>query len=154
MTPAQAVRSRPAVRAQRAPAAAPEVAVPLKVVPRHRRRSRRRRLPRLEYVAVALVVASLLAVVVGHTMLASGQVTLSNEQAQLTAEQSIRNDLLLNVAALEAPARIAAAARKELHMSADNGPQQLRYVPLTVPLPAPHVTAAPPATTTTTVPSP
>ena len=57
-----------------------------------------------------MVVAALLAVVVGQALLANGQVNLSNLQQELTLEQSAHSQAELAVAQLETPSRIVAAA--------------------------------------------
>ena len=59
-----------------------------------------------------MVVAALLAVVVGQALLANGQVNLSNLQQELTLEQSAHSQAELTVAQLEAPPRIVAAATR------------------------------------------
>jgi hypothetical protein len=103
---------------------------------------------------VALVVGALLAVVVGHAMLANGQVRLAGIEPRLTLEQSAHHQLELQVAAAETPARVVAAA---LGAGMVHVPQiELPYVPLTTPLATPKVTAAPPPATTTptTAPTP
>jgi hypothetical protein len=97
-----------------------------------------------------MVVAALLAVVVGQALLANGQVKMAALQHQLTLEQSSHRQAELAVAQLETPSRIVAAAQGQLHMVAA-GPIELPYVSLSVPLPTPKVTpapAAPPPTTT------
>ena len=89
---------------------------PLRVVPTRSRRGirggrtaagRGRLLPIL---SVSMVVAALLAVVVGQALLANGQVNLSNLQQELTLEQSAHSQAELAVAQLETPPRIVAAA--------------------------------------------
>ena len=57
-----------------------------------------------------MVVAALLAVVVGQAMLANGQVRLSTLQHELALEQSAHRQSELAVAELETPSRIVAAA--------------------------------------------
>jgi hypothetical protein len=103
-------------------------------------------------VAVCLVVAALLAVVVGQALLANGQVRLSALQGQLSLEQAAHRQSELSVAQLETPARIVAAASIQLHLLDATNVTELPYVPLTVPLATPQVTPAPappppPATT-------
>lgn len=100
---------------------------------------RRRRL-RLSVLSVAMVAASLLVVVVGHSMLAAGQMRLAKVQATLSAEQTRHRQETTAVATLEDPARIVADARRQLHMVSAGQVQQLPYVPLGTPLPPPHVT--------------
>ena len=60
--------------------------------------------------SVTIVVAALLAVVVGQALLANGQVKLAALQQELTMEQSAHRQAELAVAQLETPARIVAAA--------------------------------------------
>ena len=60
-----------------------------------------------------MVVAALLAVVVGQALLANGQVNLSNLQQELTLEQSAHSQAELAVAQLETPSRIVAAATRQ-----------------------------------------
>ena len=91
---------------------------PLRVVPTRSRRgirggrtaAGRGRL--LTVVSVCMVVAALLAVVVGQALLANGQVKLSALQHELTLEQSAHSLAELAVAQLETPARIVAAATR------------------------------------------
>lgn len=108
---------------------------PLRVV---ERLPRRRRI-RLSAISIALVVLSLLVVVVGHAMVAEGQVRLANVQSALSAEQALHRQEVTAVAALENPSRIVADARQQLHMVSAGQVQQLPYVSLATPLPAPHV---------------
>jgi hypothetical protein len=116
-------------------------------VVRHGRRetSRRRRRRTAESISAVLVLGSLLAVVVGHAALAQGQLRLSGAQASLSTEQTRHRQEMLSVAQLETPARIAAEAQQQFHMVRPAKVNQLPTVPLSVALPAPHVTAAPPA---------
>jgi hypothetical protein len=89
-----------------------------------------------------MVVAALLAVVVGQALLANGQVRLAALQHQLTLEQSAHRASELAVAKLETPPRIVADATSQLHMVAASV-VELPYVSLSVPLPTPKVTPAP-----------
>jgi hypothetical protein len=104
----------------------------------------------LTTISVAMVVAALLAVVVGHALLTNGQVRLSTLQHQLTLEQSAHRQAELAVSQLETPSRIVAAASGQLHMVRPASVVELPYVSLSVPLPTPKVTPAPapPAPTT------
>jgi hypothetical protein len=106
-----------------------------------------------------MVVAALLAVVVGQALLANGQVRLSALQHELALEQSAHRQSELTVAELETPSRIVAAALGQLHMVRPANVVELPYVSLSAPVPTPKVTPAPapapattaaPATTTTT----
>ena len=94
-------------------------------------------------ISVAMVVAALLAVVVGQALLANGQVRLSTLQHRLTMEQSAHRQAELAVSQLETPSRIVAAASGQLHMVRPAGVVELPYVSLSVPLPTPKVTPAP-----------
>ncbi len=89
-----------------------------------------------------MVVAALLAVVVGQALLANGQVRLAALQHELTLEQSAHRASELAVAKLETPTRIVADATSQLHMVAASV-VELPYVSLSVPLPTPKVTPAP-----------
>jgi hypothetical protein len=97
-----------------------------------------------------MVVAALLAVVVGQALLANGQVRLAALQHQLTLEQSAHRQAELAVSQLETPSRIVAAASGQLHMVRPASVVELPYVSLSVPLPTPKVTPAPAPTTPTT----
>ena len=94
-------------------------------------------------ISVAVVVAALLAVVVGQALLANGQVRLSALQQELTMEQSGHRQAELAVSQLETPSRIVAAASGQLHMVRPASVVELPYVSLSVPLPTPKVTPAP-----------
>lgn len=115
---------------------------PLEVVgPRtHRRRIRRRRIAPV--VSAALVVASLLAVVAGHSVLVENQVRLSNVQSALSSAVAAENHYTLEVAEGEDPSRIVGEARR-LGMVTPAGITQLPYVPLGSPLPPPSVAPSP-----------
>jgi hypothetical protein len=135
---------------------------PLRVVPTRRRRGirggrtaagRGRLLPIL---SVSMVVAALLAVVVGQALLANGQVNLSKLQHALTLEQSAHSQAELAVAQLETPSRIVAAATGLGLVAQGSGGLnliELPYVSLSVPLPTPKVTPAPAPTPPTTSPA-
>jgi hypothetical protein len=105
-------------------------------------------------VALGSVIASLLFVVGGHSLLISDQIRLTDAQSQLAAEQSVHRQAELQVSSLETPARIVQEAQDQLHMTTPTQVVQLPYVPLNVALPTPKVTPAPappPAKTTTTI---
>lgn len=152
MSPAATAVRRPVPATQRrAPLGAP-ARPPLKVVgagPR-RRRSRRRLAP---LVSLALLVASLLSVVVGHALLAQGQVRLSAAQAALRAAQAEHRQEALAVAQLETPSRIAREASGTLQMVAPGQVHQLPHVPLNVPLGAPKVSGTAPASPSSSPPT-
>jgi len=121
---------------------------PLRVVPTRSRRgirggrtaAGRGRL--LTIVSVSMVVAALLAVVVGQALLANGQVQLSALQHELTMEQGSHSLAETSVAQLETPTRIVAAATRG-GLVAEPSVIELPYVSLSVPLPTPKVTPAP-----------
>jgi len=83
--------------------------------------------------AIAILVASLLAVVVGHTLLAQGQIRLGKVEAALTAEQARNSATVLRVAALETPSRIQSEA-SSLQLVQPAQVLQLGAVSLDVPL--------------------
>jgi hypothetical protein len=134
--------------------------LPLKVVPAGReaagrslgRRAGRSRL--LTLISVAMVVGALLIVVVGHAMLAGGQVRMATIEHGLALEQSVHHQLELEVAQGETPDRIVSAAEGN-GMVHPTSVIELPYVSLTTPLPTPKVTPAPAAapTTSTTTPA-
>jgi cytoskeletal protein RodZ len=121
---------------------------PLRVVetePRRRAVARRsRRLAPL--VSVAMVVASLLAVVVGHSYLDQGQVRLAAVESALTSAQTTQSQDVLTVAKLETPSRVVSEA--EAHgLAQATQIMQVPHVPLNVAIPAPKM-ATPSATAT------
>lgn len=120
-----------------APRQTPQHRQPLRLVDRHPRR--RRHLARR--LAVALVLASLLAVVAGHEVLAEEQVRLSAAESQLSTAQSGYRQDVLGLAEREAPSRIVDQAEK-LQMVAPTQITQLPYVSLTTPLATPDVAPA------------
>jgi hypothetical protein len=97
--------------------------------------------------SLAMIGASLLSVVVGHAMLAQGQVRLAAVQSALSAEQSAHRQDVIAAAKLETPSRIVAKAHEQ-GMAPPGQTNQLPRVPLDTPLPEPTVGA-----TTTTSPS-
>jgi cytoskeletal protein RodZ len=131
VTPPPAAAQRAAsVRATRAPSPRVQAKRPsLRVL--DARQPRRGRL--LRFVAASLVVGSLLAVVVGHSILAQGQVRLTSAQAQMSSEQAIHRQLLAAVAEAENPAQIIAEAKK-LNLVTPSSITQLPAVPLTTPV--------------------
>jgi hypothetical protein len=102
--------------------------------------------------SVSMVVAALLAVVVGQALLANGQVKLSSLEHDLTMEQSFHSQAELSVAQLETPARIVAAAERG-GLVAESSVIELPYVSLSVPLPTPKMTPAPAPPPPTTSPA-
>jgi cell division protein FtsL len=105
----------------------------------------------VEIVALALVVGSLVAVVIGQAVLANDQVQISALQHELSLEQSTHRQAELQVANLETPRRIVGDATKA-GMVHPAQVIELPYVPLNAPIATPNVTAAPAPTTTTTTP--
>jgi hypothetical protein len=153
---AASAAARPSRRAGRGTEAPATRRAPLRVVPTPSRRGIRGgragvdRGKWLTMTSVAMVVAALLAVVVGQAILANGQVRLAALQHQLTMEQSAHRQAELAVSQLETPSRIVAAASGQLHMVRPASVVELPYVSLSVPLPTPKVTpspAPPPPTT-------
>ncbi len=102
-----------------------------------------------------MVVTALMAVVVGQTLLANGQVRMSGVAQQVAAAESVHRQLELSVSQLEMPTRIVPVAVGQLHMVQPTHVIQLPYVPLNTPLVTPDVTAVPvaPKTTTSTTPA-
>ncbi|HEX3946748.1 MAG TPA: hypothetical protein VHW47_03545, partial [Acidimicrobiales bacterium] len=119
---------------------------PLRVV-RAQPRPRVRRRRAAAVLSLAMIGASLLSVVVGHAMLAQGQVRLAAVQSALSAEQSAHRQDVIAAAKLETPSRIVAKAHEQ-GMAPPGQTNQLPRVPLDTPLPEPTVGA-----TTTTSPS-
>jgi cell division protein FtsL len=79
--------------------------------------ARRRRLTRvLTGVLVAAVCAGLFAIVALRVVLAQGQVEIDRLEASVDARTATQQQLRLQVAQLEAPAQIVAAARSRLGM--------------------------------------
>ncbi len=96
--------------------------------------------------SLAMIGVSLLSVVVGHALLAQGQVRLSAVQSALAAEQSTHRQAVIAAAKLETPSRVVAKAHQQ-GMVPPAQTNQLPRVSLTTPLPTPTVA---PSTTTTT----
>jgi hypothetical protein len=135
-TTATTARRTPAPR--RAPATTRQRKPRLRIVASKGAASRRR-VP--EIVAISLLCVTLLAIVVGHSMLAQGQLRIGKVSAQLTQERAINRVTVLNVAALETPARIAQAAGA-LHLVQPSQVLQLPSVGLDKPLPGVRITPA------------
>jgi cell division protein FtsL len=113
--------------------------------------ARRRSLARGTAVASVITVAALFGVVVFHVLLNQGQMQLDRLQTRSTQEHARAERLRLDLAALQSPARVVAAARDRLGMVS---PAAVAYLvpgrtgqpvpaPAIVPLPAPPVAAAP-----------
>ncbi len=140
MTPAAATARR-ATTPRRAPSAPPrQKRQRLEVVATGSKTSNRRRIP--ELLAVLVLAGSLLAIVIGHSMLAQGQIRMGKISAELAQEQAVNRVTVLNVAALETPARISQEAGA-LHLVQPFQILQLPSVSLTEPLPPLKITAAP-----------
>ncbi len=116
---------------------------PLRVVGPEPRRSTRRRASRRSHVwlAVAVVVASLLLVVVGDALVAQNQIRLTDVQLQISAAQANQKSMQVDVADLAAPDRVVAQALAD-GLVTSKSVTELPYVPLDVPLPVPHTGAA------------
>jgi cell division protein FtsB len=111
-----------------APAPDPRPArAPLRVLPTEHleRRARRRRARLTLTVAASLVAGSLLGVVAINVMIAQDQLRLDRLDAQRNAALAQRGQLQLQLAQLQAPARIVAQAEQRLGMVV---PPKLTYV--------------------------
>jgi len=134
-------------RATAAPQPRPSTRRPaLRVFEPQPRRSSRRHLSRRGHLwlATVLVVGSLLAVVVGDTMVAQGQVRLADLQSKITSQQAIEKAAQTEVAQLAAPERVVAQGIL-LGLTAPAQVVDLPQVPLDVPLPVPNTTPLPSA---------
>jgi hypothetical protein len=138
-TAIQRTRALAVGRAASQPAPRPARRPPLEVVAPRQRRARRSLAP---IISGLLVSASLLMVVIGHAMLAQGQVRLATIQAEITAARLRHQREGLAVASLESPSRIFSVAEGTLHMEPPGQVHQLPDVPLGVPLPPPHLRAS------------
>ncbi|HEX3622354.1 MAG TPA: septum formation initiator family protein [Acidimicrobiales bacterium] len=124
---------------QGAPAPAPVPGRTPKGGPRHLRlvdpvEARRRRVTRiLTGMLVAAVCAGLFSIVVLRVVLAQGQVQIDRLQASVDAQTATQQRLNLQVAQLEAPAQIVAAARSRLGMVT---PPSVTYLNPAPPAPA------------------
>ncbi|HVL92641.1 MAG TPA: cell division protein FtsL [Acidimicrobiales bacterium] len=131
---ARPARARPGPRPLPAPAPRPRPT--LEVVgtaPRHRATTPARRHRRLLPVGAAIAVAvALFGLVAAHAALAQGQFRLQDLERRAAVEQAEYERLRLEVARLEAPSRVVAAAHERLGMVA---PSSVTY--LTPPAPAP-----------------
>ena len=95
------------------------------------------------------MVASLLAVVVGDAMVAQGQVRMADTQTAIAAAQASQKSMQVEVAELAAPDRVVAEGLAE-RPGRTGSVGDLPYVPLDVPLPAPHDAPPGPAATSPT----
>lgn len=141
MATAEAVPLAPGTRrAPVGPAARPSRQPDLRVVePRPRRRRRRHGTGIL---CAILLVGSLMAVVIGHSILAERQITLTKLQSALAAAQATERSRELSVAQLETPSRIVARAERQDHMVPVTQVRQLPSVPLGHPEQTPSVTGS------------
>ena len=87
-------------------------------------RVRRRLTPATGVLLTAVLFATLLLIAVAHTVLVQGQVRLDQLDAQLTAEQARYQELRTEVAEMESPSRVVAAAEALGMVS----PQDLVYL--------------------------
>lgn len=92
-------------------------------------RVRRRLTPKAGLVLTALTFVTLLLVTVAHTLLVQGQIRLDDLDAQLRVEQARYQELRKDVAEMESPSRVVAAA-EELGMVM---PADLVYLQPTAP---------------------
>jgi cell division protein FtsL len=134
-------------RATAAPPPRPSIRRPaLRIFEPQPRRTARRQLSRRGHLwlAALLVVGSLLAVVVGDTMVAQGQVRLADLQSHITSELATQKAAQTEVAQLAAPDRVVAQGIL-LGLTAPAQVVDLPQVPLNVPLPVPDTTPLPAA---------
>jgi len=120
---------------------------------RPRVRGHRRRIPAAG-LAVALVVASVLAVVVADDILAQGQIQLSANQQAIAAATTVHHQLQLQAAQLAAPPVIVTQAEGTFGMVSPGEVIDLPAVPLDVPLPVPVTTPTGPTGATPAPPTP
>ena len=131
--------------ARRAPARRTNVAQQKRRLPRLRvvQRTRALRHRRLgEIVGIAILFVSILSIVIGHALLAQGQLRLGQIDRVVVQERAVHSQTVLKVAALETPARISSEAGA-LHLVQPSQVLQLPSVPLTQPLPPIKITPAP-----------
>ena len=103
------------------------------------------------WLSCLLVVGSLSAVVVGDTLMAEAQVTLSTTQQEVAAAQATQKSAQVKVAEMAAPPVVVSQARAQ-GLVVPTQVIELPQVPLDVPLPVPqtHPAAAVHATRTAT----
>jgi len=114
---------------------------PLRVFePEPRRSPRKKRSRNFQvWLAVVIVVASLLVVVIGDALVAQGQVRMADDQSAIAAAQVSQKSMQVEVAELSAAPRVVAWAIAHGAV-APAEVQDLPYTPLGVPLPAPKTT--------------
>jgi len=112
------------------PTSAPRARPPLRLVGEAElaARARRRRARVMTVLTLALVVAGLFGLVASHVVLTQGQFRLQQLQARADAEQGRYERLRLQVARLESPERIVAAAQERLGMVPPAGVRYLSPV--------------------------
>jgi len=109
--------------------------------PRRRPGTGRARLRRSTmWLSCLMVVGSLLAVVVGDTLLAQGQVRLSSLQHQVAAAEAVQKASQVAVAERAAPPVVVSQAEAQ-GLVAPTQVVYLPHVPLDVPLPVPQTVA-------------
>lgn len=102
----------------RAPQRRPEPRIRPEARPGHLRvvrpgeRSRRRLTPATGVALTALLFVTLFALAIAHTMLVQGQMRLDQLDGELATEQARYQELRTEVAAVESPARVVAAAER------------------------------------------
>ncbi|HEX2040419.1 MAG TPA: hypothetical protein VHF47_11890 [Acidimicrobiales bacterium] len=125
-----------------APAPAPKARPPLRVVREEEMRrvvDRRRRARAVTGLVVLVVVGGLFGLVASHVVLTQGQFRLEQLEHRAAEEQARFERLRLQVAQLESPERVVAAAQERLGMVAPPGVKYLS------PVGAVDGSAAPPA---------
>jgi hypothetical protein len=117
---------------------------PLRIFQPEPRKSSRRGLSRRGHLwlAVTLVVGSLLVVVIGDALVAQGQVRLAAVQTSIGNQQTIQKAAQSDVAERAAPDQVVAEAIAD-GMVAPQSDTDLPEVPLNVPLPIPDTSSAP-----------
>lgn len=151
-SPATARRTAPGAAPRRQPAAGRRPSLRIVDAPARRRsfrRSEHRLVPTI--VSAGLLAGSLSAVVVGHALLAQGQVRLAVVQSDLTKATTAQVIDTKRLSALTSPPRLTAAGA-DAGLVDDGHIDQVPYVPLDKALPAPTVKPAP--TPTPSSPSP
>ncbi len=144
--PADAAARRSAARAEPRATPGPSRRPPLRLfeaAPRRRPGTRRLRRS-TKWLAALLIVGSLVAVVVGDTLMAEGQVRLSATQQQLAAAVAVQKAAQVAVAEKAAPPVVVSQAEAQGLVE----PTQVVYlphVPLDVPLPVPVTSPAVPS---------
>jgi hypothetical protein len=100
------------------------------------------------WISGLLIVGSLLAVVVGDSLVTQGQVRLSTTEGALAAALAKQKTLQIAVAMKAAPPVVVSQAKKQGLVAASQV-VYLPEVPLNVPLPPPRIVPNPAGTTTT-----